>query len=260
VRSSKGEILSLTFHGTVHPDLMPADITGTNVLTDDPSGRGVGGLARVRCFPNVLADEINRARKTQSALLEAMQELQKTSQIGGKCISWNFHGAGHTIPSRWRNLCPKRGGPVFSNPVAIPSRAELGRIADRPRRRLVGCAKCLMARRSDITNECDCRWQRWFELCGAAGADDHGQRANRRWVGPALYFSTVPIRAACKAPFSRPKRALFAGRPNVSFDDIRVMLLPSLRHRLILNLEADAAGIGGEKILQEVIEQTKEVE
>ena len=54
-------------------------------------------------------------------------------------------------------------------------------------------------------------------------------------------------------------RALLAGRPNVSFDDIRSMLLPSLRHRLILNLEADAEGIGAEKILGELVAQVAEV-
>src|SRR5262245_52067032 len=54
-------------------------------------------------------------------------------------------------------------------------------------------------------------------------------------------------------------RALLAGRPNVSFEDTRQMLLPSLRHRLILNLEADAEGIGAEKILSEVVERVPEV-
>jgi MoxR-like ATPase len=54
-------------------------------------------------------------------------------------------------------------------------------------------------------------------------------------------------------------RALFAGRPNVSFDDIRVMLLPSLRHRLILNLEADADGISADKILDDLISRVAEV-
>jgi MoxR-like ATPase len=54
-------------------------------------------------------------------------------------------------------------------------------------------------------------------------------------------------------------RALLAGRPNVSFEDIRAMLLPSLRHRLILNLEADAEGIAAERILQEIISQIAEV-
>ena len=55
-------------------------------------------------------------------------------------------------------------------------------------------------------------------------------------------------------------RALLAGRPNVSFEDIRALLLPSLRHRLILNLEADAEGVTAEKILTEVAGQIPEVE
>jgi MoxR-like ATPase len=54
-------------------------------------------------------------------------------------------------------------------------------------------------------------------------------------------------------------RALLDGRPNVSFDDIRSMVLPSMRHRLILNLEADAEGIGAEKILTELVSQVPEV-
>jgi MoxR-like ATPase len=54
-------------------------------------------------------------------------------------------------------------------------------------------------------------------------------------------------------------RALFAGRPNVSFEDIRVMLLPSLRHRLILNLEADADGVSTDKILTDLITRVTEV-
>ena len=54
-------------------------------------------------------------------------------------------------------------------------------------------------------------------------------------------------------------RALFAGRPNVSFDDIRVMLLPSLRHRLILNLEADADGVSADTILNDMMTRVAEV-
>jgi MoxR-like ATPase len=59
---------------------------------------------------------------------------------------------------------------------------------------------------------------------------------------------------------SAKARALLAGRPNVSFEDIRASLLPSLRHRLILNLEADAEGITAEKILNEIVTQVPEVE
>jgi MoxR-like ATPase len=54
-------------------------------------------------------------------------------------------------------------------------------------------------------------------------------------------------------------RALLGGRPNVSFEDIRVMLPPSLRHRLILNLEADAEGVGAERILTEIVERVPEI-
>src|SRR3954466_11606965 len=82
---SLGEILSLSFSRVQFtPDLMPADITGTNVLTDDPSGRKIFEFQRGPVFAHiVLADEINRATpKTQSALLEAMQEQGVT--VGGK--------------------------------------------------------------------------------------------------------------------------------------------------------------------------------
>ena len=78
---SLGEVLSLSFSRIQFtPDLMPADITGTNMLTDDPSGRKVFEFQRGPVFAHiVLADEINRATpKTQSALLEAMQEQSVT--------------------------------------------------------------------------------------------------------------------------------------------------------------------------------------
>src|SRR5499425_2963983 len=82
---SLGETLSLSFSRIQFtPDLMPADITGTNMLTDDPSGRKIFEFQRGPLFAHiVLADEINRATpKTQSALLEAMAELQVT--VAGK--------------------------------------------------------------------------------------------------------------------------------------------------------------------------------
>ncbi len=82
---SFGETLSLSFSRIQFtPDLMPADITGTNMLTDDPSGRKIFEFQRGPVFAHiVLADEINRATpKTQSALLEAMQEQSVT--VGGK--------------------------------------------------------------------------------------------------------------------------------------------------------------------------------
>jgi len=85
---SLGELLNLSFSRIQFtPDLMPADITGTNVLNEDPSGRKIFDFQSGPVFANiVLADEINRATpKTQSALLEAMQEQSVT--VGGEDAS-----------------------------------------------------------------------------------------------------------------------------------------------------------------------------
>src|SRR3990167_433405 len=132
-----GEILNLSFSRIQFtPDLMPADITGTNVLTDDPSGKKLFDFQRGPIFAHiVLADEINRATpKTQSALLESMQEQSVT--VGGKA---------HRLPSPFMVLATQN--PIemegtyplpeaqidrffFKLMVRYPSRGELGRIAD----------------------------------------------------------------------------------------------------------------------------------
>ena len=114
-----GEILSLSFSRIQFtPDLMPADITGTNMLTDDPSGRKIFEFQRGPVFANiVLADEINRATpKTQSALLEAMQEQSVT--VGGKMhrLESPFMVLATQNPDRdGRNLSAARsaGGSIF---------------------------------------------------------------------------------------------------------------------------------------------------
>ena len=100
-----GDILNLTFSRIQFtPDLMPADITGTNVLLDDPSGRKILEFQRGPVFAHiVLADEINRATpKTQSALLEAMQERSVT--VGGGCILWRIRSLSwrRKTRSRWK--------------------------------------------------------------------------------------------------------------------------------------------------------------
>jgi MoxR-like ATPase len=85
-------------------------------------------------------------------------------------------------------------------------------------------------------------------------ASDNGAELARRFV---LYGSSP--RGLQSLILAAKARALLAGRPNVAFEDIRSMLAPSLRHRLILNLEADAEGIDSEKILAEVARQVSEV-
>src|ERR1043166_9174149 len=134
---SLGEILSLTFSRIQFTlDLMPADITGTNVLTDDPSGRKIFDFQRGPVFAHiVLADEINRATpKTQSALLEAMQEQNVT--VGGRVhrLENPFMVLATQNPIEMEGTYPLPEAQVdrffFKLLLEFPSRAELARIAD----------------------------------------------------------------------------------------------------------------------------------
>ena len=267
-----GEILSLSFSRVQFtPDLMPADITGTNMLTDDPSGRKVFEFQRGPVFANiVLADEINRATpKTQSALLEAMQEQSVT--VGGKVhrLESPFIVLATQNPIEMEGTYPLPEAQVdrffFKLLLQFPSREELSRIADlttaapppAPREILDG-ASILQMRQwvrevplADVVKDYAVRL-----VLGTHPQEKHGNGTSlaQRFV---LYGSSP--RGLQSLILAAKARALFAGRPNVAFDDIRALLLPSLRHRLILNLEADAEGVNAEKILSEIVAQVPEI-
>ncbi|HEY1233919.1 MAG TPA: AAA family ATPase [Candidatus Binatia bacterium] len=271
---SLGEVLSLSFSRIQFtPDLMPADITGTNMLTDDPSGRKVFEFQRGPVFAHiVLADEINRATpKTQSALLEAMQEQSVT--VGGKIhrLENPFIVLATQNPIEMEGTYPLPEAQVdrffFKLLLEFPSRAELARIADLTTaapvaglREILDAAGILQVR----------QWVREVPLAEVVKdyavrlvMSTHPQQKQGNGSGGlaqrfVLYGSSP--RGLQSLILAAKARALLAGRPNVSFDDIRTQLLPSLRHRLILNLEADAEGVTAEKILTEVAAQVPEVE
>ncbi|MGE5216976.1 MAG: AAA family ATPase [Chloroflexota bacterium] len=268
-----GEILSLSFSRIQFtPDLMPADITGTNMLTDDPSGRKVFEFQRGPVFANiVLADEINRATpKTQSALLEAMQEQSVT--VGGKVhrLDNPFIVLATQNPIEMEGTYPLPEAQVdrffFKLLLQYPSREELGRIAD------LTTAAPLPALREVLDGPGILQMRQWVrEVPMAEVVKDyavrlvmstHAQQKQGNGSGGlaqqfVLYGSSP--RGLQSLILAAKARALLAGRPNVSFDDIRALSLPSLRHRLILNLEADAEGVSAEKILRELVEQLPEV-
>ena len=270
---SLGEILNLSFSRVQFtPDLMPADITGTNMLTDDPSGRKTFEFQPGPVFAHiVLADEINRATpKTQSALLEAMQEQSVT--VGGKMhrLENPFMVLATHNPIEMEGTYPLPEAQVdrffFKLLMQFPSRDELGRIAD------LTTAAPPTALREVLDGAGILQMRQWVREVPLAEvvkdyavrlvlsthpnseANHDGASLARRFV---LYGSSP--RGLQSLILAAKARALLAGRPNVAFDDIRSMLLPSLRHRLILNLEADAEGIGAEKILSELVAQVPEV-
>jgi len=270
---SLGEILNLSFSRIQFtPDLMPADITGTNMLTDDPTGRKVFEFQRGPVFANiVLADEINRATpKTQSALLEAMQEQNVT--VGGKVhrLESPFMVLATQNPIEMEGTYPLPEAQVdrffFKLLLQFPNRQELARIADlttaappAPLREVLDAPAILEMRQwvrevplADVVKDYAVRLvlSTHSQLSPANGTGGLAQRFVLYGSSPRGLQSLI---LAAKA------RALLAGRPNVSFEDIRNLLLPSLRHRLILNLEADAEGIQAEKILSEITAQVPEV-
>ncbi len=270
---SLGEILSLSFSRVQFtPDLMPADITGTNLLTDDPSGRKVFEFQRGPVFAHiVLADEINRATpKTQSALLEAMQEQSVT--VGGKAhrLESPFMVLATQNPLEMEGTYPLPEAQVdrffFKLLLGYPSREELSRIADLTTTTAPGALREVL----DGPGILEIRqWVREVPLAetvkdyavrlilathpGREAGDDSAELA-RRFV---LYGSSP--RGLQSLILAAKARALLSGRPNVSFEDMRSVLAPSLRHRLILNLEADAEGINSERILAEVVQRVPEV-
>ena len=271
---SLGETLSLSFSRIQFtPDLMPADITGTNMLTDDPSGRKIFEFQRGPLFAHIgLADEINRATpKTQSALLEAMQEQSVT--VGGKMhrLENPFMVLATQNPIEMEGTYPLPEAQVdrffFKLLLQFPSRAELARIADLTTaappsalREVLDAAGILQMR----------QWVREVPLADVVKdyavrlvLSTHPQQKQANGSGGLaqrfVMYGSSP-RGLQSLILAAKGRALLAGRPNVSFDDIRSLLLPSLRHRLILNLEADAEGVNAEKILSEVAEQVPEVE
>ncbi|MGZ8426986.1 MAG: AAA family ATPase [Candidatus Binatia bacterium] len=269
---SLGEILSLSFSRIQFtPDLMPADITGTNMLTDDPSGRKLFEFQRGPVFAHVvLADEINRATpKTQSALLEAMQEQGVT--VGGKLhlLENPFMVLATQNPIEMEGTYPLPEAQVdrffFKLILHYPNHTELHRIADlttaappSPLREILDADGILQLRQwvrevplADVVKDYAVRL---IMSTHAQQEKNGGESLTQRYI---MYGSSP--RGLQSVILAAKARALFAGRPNVSFEDIRAMLLPSLRHRLILNLEADADGVSSEKILAELITHVAEV-
>ena len=267
---SLGDLLDLTFSRIQFtPDLMPSDITGTNVLNEDSSGKKSFDFQPGPVFAHiVLADEINRATpKTQSALLEAMQEQSVT--IGGKVHSLKgpFMVLATQNPIEMEGTYPLPEAQIdrffFKLLVRYPTHAEMGRIADLttaappPPLNKVLDAEGILKLRS---------WVREMPL--AEVVKDYAVRLVLA-THPEGEFS-VPLAQRFVQYGSSPRglqslilaakaRALFSERTNVSFEDIRSVLAPSLLHRILLNLAADAAGITTQKILEEVRERVPEV-
>ena len=250
------------------PDLMPADILGTNMIIEDESGRREFQFQKGPIFTQIcLADEINRATpKTQSALLEAMQE--KSISIAGEVYQLRppFFVMATQNPIEQEGTYPLPEAQLdrffFKLVVGYSSRDELNTIIDRTTKGVIVHPDKVMDGKEIV------EWQQLVrEVILAPHVQDYIARLTLA-THPDGPFS-VPItnqylrwgsspRGAQTLTLAAKVRALLSNRYNVSFEDVRRVFLPALRHRVILNFEAEAEGIDPDKVLTEVLQKVPE--
>ena len=245
------------------PDLMPADIVGTNIIMLDQAERRYFQFQRGPIFGHlILADEVNRATpKTQSALLEGMQE-------GGATVA----GTLHRLPSPFFVLATQN--PIemegtyplpeaqldrflFKLQIKYPALTELNEIIDRttrPHEPAVGQVlnaaevESLKELVREVPIATHVRELASLIILATHPQWEHAPEATRRYVR----YGSSP-RGAQALVLGGKVRALTSGRFNVSTEDIHAMVLPSLRHRVIFNFEGEAEGVSVDHLLQEVV-------
>ena len=250
------------------PDLMPADIIGTNMIVEDGSGGRDLQFRQGPIFANlVLADEINRATpKTQSALLEAMQEHTVTVARETYKLEEPFFVMATQNPIEMEGTYPLPEAQVdrfmFKLKVAYPSQSELVDILDRTTRQEEAHAAEVM------TGDRIMEWQGFVrEVVAAPKVTDYAVRLvlttqpgndfASDLVNKYVRFGSSP-RGAQALLLAGKVNALRAGRYNVSFADIQKAALPALRHRVLMNFEADADGVDSNQVVADVMDRVSE--
>jgi MoxR-like ATPase len=245
------------------PDLMPADLTGTNVVLETPEGRRKFDFQQGPVFANVLlADEVNRATpKTQSALLEAMQERSVTVAGISHALPRPFFVLATQNPLEMEGTYPLPEAQLdrffFKLLVRFPSGDEIERILDRtteaeePRARPVLdgdriLAMGQLARQVPLAGEV----RRYAVAVVLATHPDNPQApaTTRRFVR----YGASP-RGAQAMILAAKIRALLDGRYHVAREDVRAVAHPALRHRLILNFEGQAESVQPDKVIDDIL-------
>ena len=262
---SLGQALSMSFSRIQFtPDLMPADIVGTNVIGDE-AGRREFHYQAGPIFANlVLADEINCATpKTQSALLEAMQERTVTVGTQTRPLPSPFFVLATQNPIELEGTYPLPEAQLdrffFKILVPFPGEKDLLEIARRttgestPQLHAVADAETILAaqrvaREVPIAEHVLLYGAR---LIGATHPDRtelDGVRRYVRWGASPRGLQTLVLAAKV--------RALLEGRYNVAFDDLSAVAQPALRHRIFLQFEAEADGMTADRLITEILEHT----
>lgn len=249
------------------PDLMPSDITGTEILEQDAEGRRMMKFVHGPVFANViLADEINRTPpKTQAALLEAMQEHQVT--VAGKLyrLEEPFFVLATQNPIEMEGTYPLPEAQLdrFMFNVMIdylPHADELSVVLQTTSRRAESIEQLFtgqdvlrfqeVVRRVPIANETADYAVRLVE------ATRPGRPEATKFVNEWVSWG-AGLRAAQTLVLGAKARALLDGRDHATSDDIRALAAPALRHRVLLNYKAEAEGVTVEDCIASLLESIK---
>ena len=263
---SLGQALELSFSRIQFtPDLMPADIVGTNIIREDAGRREFAYQPGPIFASLVLADEVNRATpKTQSALLEAMQERTVTVGNETRALPVPFFVLATQNPIELEGTYPLPEAQLdrffFKVLVPFPSETELLEIARRttgsalPELNAVGDAEAIVgaqrvAREVPIADHV-------LRYAAQLIMATHPNRTELDSVRKYVRYGASP-RGLQTLVLAGKVRALLEGRYNVAFEDLAAVAHPSLRHRVFLQFEAEADSITTDQIIDEILEHTK---
>ena len=247
------------------PDLMPADITGTMVLWEKPTGEREFEFQPGPVFANVvLADEINRATpKTQSALLEAMQEHSVTVSGTSRKLDEPFLVFATQNPIEMEGTYPLPEAQLdrflFKVLVKFPSLAELHEIVNRttghevPHADKVAGKEEILALGEVARQVAVAEHVQDFALRLVLATHPDNEQAPDS-VKRFVRYGASP-RGGQALILSGKVRALMDDRFNVSADDLRASALPALRHRLVLSFEGQAEGANPDDLIGEAVER-----
>jgi len=249
------------------PDLMPADVTGSVILETDRQGAKALRFQPGPIFANlVLADEINRATpKTQSALLEAMQESTVTSGTSTHELELPFLVMATQNPIEMEGTYPLPEAQLdrFLMKIVVnyPSREELNRIVERTVQKEEIHLEAVMGREEILELRSVCR-----EILVAPHVQDFaidlvmatqpGTRHSHALADKYIRYGSSPRGAQALIECGRV-HALLAGRAHLSSDDVEAVASAVLRHRLICNFDAHADGETPDSLLQGIIRAVK---
>jgi len=249
------------------PDLMPADIMGTNIVMEDPaSGRREFQFQPGPIFGQIiLADEINRATpKTQSALLEAMQEHSVTSGGQVRKLPSPFMVLATQNPIEQEGTYPLPEAQLdrffFKLVVGYSDRRQLKTILDRtttgedPQAEAVADGEKILWAQRLVRRVVIAEHVQDYAIRLVLATHPEGEFATEM-TNRFVRFGSSP-RGVQALVLAAKVRAVLNERYHVGFDDITQSVLPAMRHRLLLNFEGQAEGIQTDEVLVDIVENT----